>query len=125
MASVQEGLRILQADQSLLQSIPRVIAGARQTGDLHRVLGFGQLQRTFRVDPDRLVVRPVHGISAAAEQFILRVYLLNRSRRVVPDEVLHHHNIAGLGDREIGFRGDDQTKHLKFGGREKLGVIPA
>src|SRR5205823_10329872 len=74
--SVEEILRIAQADECLLKGIRSVFLRSIYARDLHGVLGLGKLQRPLRIHFYGLVLGAIQNILAALPKFILRVDLL-------------------------------------------------
>jgi len=54
-------------------------------------------------------------ISTARQQRVVRVYLLDHALSLVFNKVLHHHQVAGHGDGEVGLGSDDQAETLQVG----------
>lgn len=65
-----------------------------------------------------MVVRSVQNILAALEQLVLRIHLFDRSRSVIPDEILGNHFIARLRHGEVGLNGHNQSEALQVRGGE-------
>ena len=84
----------------------------------HGVAGFQKGQGRFGISRRRrkLLSGHVNRVLPAFEHIEFGVDGFFESLRLLPDNVLGDHLIAGADHRKIGFRSHDQTKRLKVGG---------
>ena len=87
--------------------------------DAHRVVGFVHLQRRTLVACDRVgdgVCTRSLGVGAARQQEVIGGYgLQNASGLVLADDILQDNHVAGFGDGEVRFGGDDHAEGLEGG----------
>ena len=114
---------ILETDHGLLECVACIVFGTRPARDLHRVTRLVEFQRHFRVELQGANVAGLHiqDILPSLQQLIFRVHFFDGSDGVFADEILHHHHVARLCDREVWLGGDDQSEGLQLGGGIQLG----
>ncbi len=107
----------------MLIAVAGVRLGSFGLRDAQGIARFKEFQRQLGIQNHRIEFVAGGNVAAAFQKFILCVHRFGSSLGILADDVFEHHDVAGLSNRIVRFRGDDQSEGLKVGGDVQLAAM--
>ena len=110
MLSGGVSVRVIHQLDGLLIAVSGVLFGAFRLRDAHRIARFEEFQWQLGIQNHGIKLVAGGNIAAALHQFVLRIDGFDCALGVFANDIFEHHHIAGLPNRIIRFRGNDQAR---------------